>query len=219
MPRKSSMPGVDRRQQLLEVAFSIFAERGFESTTTKEITEKAGVNQGLIYFYFESKADIFFATFEYHAQLVLAQFDAVFEQEHDEDLTTDLTRLLLQIMTVLDMPQAVKLLRIMHQFTGSLPPRPLSEHTEQRWRSISMVWKHLTQRLNVYLTDQVTSGKIRLVNTHLAAGVIARTMLSSVGRSQSNLARMLPSQQEHAEMIVSLFCYGLLPRNEQIETP
>jgi len=54
MPRKPAIPGVDRRQQLLEVALVVFAEQGFEAATTKEITDRAGVNQGLIYFYFES---------------------------------------------------------------------------------------------------------------------------------------------------------------------
>ena len=50
MSRKPAMPGVDRRQQILEAALSVFAERGFEAATNKEITERAGVNQGLIYF-------------------------------------------------------------------------------------------------------------------------------------------------------------------------
>ena len=52
MPRKPAVAGVDRRQQILEAALSVFAERGFEAATNKEITERAGVNQGLIYFYF-----------------------------------------------------------------------------------------------------------------------------------------------------------------------
>ena len=48
MPRKPAVPGVDRRQQILEAALSVFAEQGFEAATNKEITERAGVNQGLI---------------------------------------------------------------------------------------------------------------------------------------------------------------------------
>ncbi len=75
MPRKPATPGVDRGQQIVEAALSVFAQRGFEAATNQEITERAGVNQGLIYFYFESKADVFFAAFEYHARLVMAQLD------------------------------------------------------------------------------------------------------------------------------------------------
>src|SRR5215831_18093570 len=100
MPRKPATPGVDRRQQILEAALAIFAERGFETATNKDITEQAGVNQGLIYFYFESKADVFFAAFEYHARQVMTQLDEVFAQEWDEDTAAGLTRLLKGIVTV-----------------------------------------------------------------------------------------------------------------------
>jgi AcrR family transcriptional regulator len=220
MPRKPATPGVDRRQQLLEAALPIFAEKGFEAATTKEITDQAGVNQGLIYFYFESKADIFFATFEHHAQLLLAQLDTIFEQEHDEDPARDLVRLLRQIMTTLDTPQGIGLLRIMHQIAGSgTPGGPLSEHAERRWRSLSSLWKHLTQRLSAYLTAQIAQGKLRPVNTGLAASVMARTIVFSIGQSQGKLPQVLPSTQEQAEMIVTLFCYGLLPREEQANPP
>jgi hypothetical protein len=50
MPRKPAMPGIDRRQNILDAALSVFAEQGFEAATNKEIEERAGVNQGLIYF-------------------------------------------------------------------------------------------------------------------------------------------------------------------------
>ena len=218
MPRKPAISGVDRRQQLLEAALSVFAEQGFEAATTKEITERTGVNQGLIYFYFESKADVFFATFEHHARLVLAQLDTIFEQGHDEDPATELVRLLQQIMLVLDTPHAINLLRIMHQVAGSHTPRgPLSDQEEQR--SLIMLWEYLTRRLCAYLDSQVTHGRLRPVKTPLAAALMTRTLLSSIGnRSQGNLARAQPSQQEQAEMIATLFCYGLLPRDEQADT-
>jgi AcrR family transcriptional regulator len=219
MPRTPAKSGVERRQQLLEAALAVFAERGFEAATTKEITERAGVNQGLIYFYFQSKADVFFATFEHHAQLVLAQLDPIFEQERDADPATGLARLLRRIMTVLDTPPAINLLRIMHQIAGGRAPEgPLSGREEQR--SLGMLWEYLTRRLCAYLDVQVARGKLRPVNTALAAALMTRTMLSAIGgRSQATLARARPSAQEQAEMIATLFCYGLLPREEQADTP
>ena len=219
MPRKPAVSGIDRRQQLLEAALSVFAEKGFEAATTKEITERTGVNQGLIYFYFESKADIFFATFEYHAQLVQAQLDTIFEQEHEEDPANDLMHLLRQIMLVLDTPAAINLLRIMHQIAGSRTPEgPLSDLKEER--SLSMLWVYLIRRLCAYLDSQVARGRLRPVKTALAAGLMTRTMLSSIGnQSQGDLVRARPSVPEQAEMIATLFCYGLLPRQEQADTP
>ena len=214
MPRKPAIPGVDRRQQLLEAAFAIFAEQGYEAATTKEITDRAGVNQGLIYFYFESKADIFFATFEHHAQLVLTQLEAIFEQEYDEDPATDLIRIIKQIITVLDTPIAINLLRITHQIASShIPESPING--QEKWKTVSTLWRPLSQRLCAYLAAQVAAGRLRPVKTDLAASLMTRTLISSIiGRLPGRLARTLPSAQEQAEMIASLFCYGLLPRNE-----
>lgn len=53
-----------RRQQLLDVALALFAERGFEGTTIKDLCEAAGVAQGLVYHYFRSKEDLLFAVLE-----------------------------------------------------------------------------------------------------------------------------------------------------------
>jgi AcrR family transcriptional regulator len=43
------------REHLLDAALDLFAERGFEASTTKLIAERAGVPNGLIYYYFGTK--------------------------------------------------------------------------------------------------------------------------------------------------------------------
>ncbi len=47
-----------RRNQILDAAAAVFAEKGFHRATTKEIAETAGVSEGTIYNYFDSKADL-----------------------------------------------------------------------------------------------------------------------------------------------------------------
>lgn len=50
-----------RREQLIEVATKLFAERGYESTTTKEIARAAGVTEPILYRHFASKQELFVA--------------------------------------------------------------------------------------------------------------------------------------------------------------
>jgi len=50
---------VERRDQLLEVARSIFAERGFQSTTMDDIAKEAGFTKPILYQYFDSKTDLY----------------------------------------------------------------------------------------------------------------------------------------------------------------
>jgi AcrR family transcriptional regulator len=52
------------RDKILEAAIKLFAEKGFSGTTTKEIAEKAGVNEALIFRYFSTKKDLYSAIIE-----------------------------------------------------------------------------------------------------------------------------------------------------------
>lgn len=47
-----------RRNQILDAAASVFAEKGYHRATTKEIASVAGVSEGTIYNYFDNKADL-----------------------------------------------------------------------------------------------------------------------------------------------------------------
>ena len=44
-----------RRNQILDVAAGLFAERGFHRATTRDIAEAADISEGTLYNYFESK--------------------------------------------------------------------------------------------------------------------------------------------------------------------
>jgi AcrR family transcriptional regulator len=50
------------RQRLLEAAKALLGQKGFETTTVRDIAERAGVDAALIIRYFGSKADLYIAT-------------------------------------------------------------------------------------------------------------------------------------------------------------
>ncbi|HVD28025.1 MAG TPA: helix-turn-helix domain-containing protein, partial [Mycobacteriales bacterium] len=49
------MSGKERREQLLDVGRSLFAEKGFEATSTEEIASRAGVSKPIVYEHFGGK--------------------------------------------------------------------------------------------------------------------------------------------------------------------
>lgn len=55
----------DRVDKFLVASLELFAERNFASVTIKDIAEALGVNTALIYYYFDSKTDLFRATIEH----------------------------------------------------------------------------------------------------------------------------------------------------------
>ena len=63
-PRPPRPPGRSRADAMTEVALTLFAERNFASVTIKDIGTALGVNTALIYYYFDSKEDLFRAAIE-----------------------------------------------------------------------------------------------------------------------------------------------------------
>ncbi len=57
--RRLTAQGVERKQQLLDCAATLFAERGFADTRVIDIVDAAGVAKGLFYWYFENKDAVF----------------------------------------------------------------------------------------------------------------------------------------------------------------
>ena len=54
----------DRREQILDVASGLFAQQGFQGTTTKLIAEKSGVTEALIFRHFPSKEELYWAVIQ-----------------------------------------------------------------------------------------------------------------------------------------------------------
>jgi AcrR family transcriptional regulator len=50
-----------RREQILEAATRVFADKGFSRATTREVAREAGISEGTIYNYFEDKGALLMA--------------------------------------------------------------------------------------------------------------------------------------------------------------
>jgi len=53
------MPADARREQILQTAVNLFAQRGFKGTTTKEIAKAAGVSEAIIFRHFATKDELY----------------------------------------------------------------------------------------------------------------------------------------------------------------
>jgi len=63
-----------RRQCLIDAATAVFAERGYDCATTREIAERAGCAEGLIHRYFNGKRGLLLAILESRAEQVVQDF-------------------------------------------------------------------------------------------------------------------------------------------------
>lgn len=56
--RISKLPE-ERKQEIMDIAMRVFAEKGYEQTTMRDIAAAVGIVPGLCYRYFESKEELF----------------------------------------------------------------------------------------------------------------------------------------------------------------
>ena len=56
--KKKEAIAKQRKRQILAAAREVFSQKGFSEATTAEIAQQAGVSEGTIYNYFESKRDL-----------------------------------------------------------------------------------------------------------------------------------------------------------------
>lgn len=62
------MRGDERREQLIRVAIALFARKGFNGTTTKEIAAAAGVTEALIFRHFPNKDALYEAILRFKVE-------------------------------------------------------------------------------------------------------------------------------------------------------
>jgi AcrR family transcriptional regulator len=59
MSKQQRMSPKDRKESILKSAIPLFAKQGYNGTTTKMISEAAGISEALLFKYFKNKKELF----------------------------------------------------------------------------------------------------------------------------------------------------------------
>lgn len=71
----------DTRQRIISVAATLFSDHGYGVTTNKDVALQAGISTGALYYYFESKLDMYLAVFHEHQARIDERMNQVMESE------------------------------------------------------------------------------------------------------------------------------------------
>lgn len=95
MARSSKrISGHVRKDNIIRSAASLFAEKGFNGTKTREVAEKAGVSEALIFKHFPTKEDLYTAILAKESPVpnLLSTLKKLAEQEKDEEVFSAIAR-------------------------------------------------------------------------------------------------------------------------------
>ena len=155
-PLKSSGKRVQNKERtkkaILKAALVLFAKKGFRSTTTKEISKKAGIAEGTLFNYFKTKEDLALYFFEQEIAGLIKWFhkqEALHEAPVTEKLFAIIHRHLERIAPYEDFIGAVYLRAL--QPTSKLNPLSLDR------QEVNLQYLHFIRDI---LEDAEASGEI-----------------------------------------------------------
>jgi AcrR family transcriptional regulator len=199
-PARRRLPRKQREAQILDAATRVFASKGFRAATTKEIAAEAGVSEGTIYNYFDSKYDLLIAMSKRLALESLYQLEALPPEKSARGyltaVVTDRFQLLVKHMDLI----------------RALMPEVLVDDELRRVYTEEVLSPALSY-LGALIDNRTREGVLRKVNTD----IVGRAMIGAVMsfgylwlRDPSQLDA--PSQEELVSEVVGLFLDGLRVR-------
>ena len=71
----------ERQIQIMEAAEELFAEKGFDGTSVRDVAKEAGVNLAMISYYFGSKEKLMESLFKYRGEFIKMQLESMIENK------------------------------------------------------------------------------------------------------------------------------------------
>src|SRR4051794_28138155 len=76
------MTGTERREQLLDIGRSIFAEKGFEAASIEEIAQRADVSKPIVYEHFGGKEGLYAVVVDREVRALLDRITDALDASH-----------------------------------------------------------------------------------------------------------------------------------------
>ena len=190
----------EREAQILDAATKVFASKGFRAATTREIAAEAGVSEGTIYNYFDSKYDLLIAMSQRLALESLQQLD---DLPPEEDVRAYITALVTDRFDLL--------VKHMDLIRALMPEVLVDDDLRQAY--VEQVLSPALSYLGQYIESRTKAGVFRETKTDIVSRAMIGAMMSFGYlwlRQPSDLDQR--SQGELVSEVVGLFLDGLRVR-------
>jgi AcrR family transcriptional regulator len=157
-----------RRSQILDAAAKVFAEKGFQKSTTREIADAADVAEGTIYNYFENKDDLLIGLLDRVADV--QSRSATLESTLDEAFEEGFIRITLE--------RIGQVTERLETFSALLPEILITPALRERY--YKKILQPLVTALEEHLQKRVARGEARLLDIALTTRFILSLTHGSV---------------------------------------
>ncbi len=200
--QKERLSREERRTCIIDAATSIFADKGFSGTRTKDIANRAGISEALIFQIFKNKEELFRAVLEkvFHPHPVKHFIKKAIEKKNDYIVFKSAA--LHMIKHYRKDPRIVRL-----SIFGALEYPHITEITHRGEKSDDFG----TEILAEYIQQRINDGLFKKVNAKIAALLFLDTI--DIYIIDQELFKTGPfssiSDEEVIETLVKIFLNGL----------
>ncbi|GAC1423210.1 MAG: TetR/AcrR family transcriptional regulator [Ktedonobacteraceae bacterium] len=192
----------DRREQIIDAAMRVFAQKGFVRATNKDVAREAGITPGLIYHYFENKEALLMAVIEGRSPLkVISTLPTNVLSMPPEQF---FPLVIQQILRVVETENFIALIRVV------LPELLNNEHSYVAHVAPMAIQRGL-HFFGEYLEAQMQVGTLRradiILNTQILFGSIVGTILRR--QVLRDPVALESTHEQIAATITETFLHGL----------
>ena len=155
-----------QRQDIMDAAASLFAEKGYAATTTKDIARSADIGESTLYSYFAGKREILLAILDHQASQIDDILASITTLGDVQSYIDALDRLLERLFARVDYTRA--LIAEAWVNTGILNEYVLGRAAR------------MNQFLEALVNEKIRAGVLRPVDARLAAQLIIATCISAM---------------------------------------
>jgi AcrR family transcriptional regulator len=189
-PRRAAHLGPERRRPMvLDAAFELFLDRGYEGTSMDAVAQAIGVTKPVVYACFSSKDDLFKALLRREEERVLAEIAAALPAAAEGDLESTLTEGLIAFLRAVEAsPRAYRVI-FLGEGANSAVARRIQAGRERQVEAVAMLARPLLEGDDPEELDR----RARLLG-QLTVGLAesgARVLLSEDGWTPETLGAQL----------------------------
>lgn len=159
-----------RRDEILQIARTLFAEKGFESASIREIGDAAGILSGSLYYHFATKDDMLDELVRPFVLPLLKHYEVIAHSDAD---APDRLRQMIQfgLQNLVREPDLLKIVANDRKFFAK---SERFSYVEEAWQDIFQIWYGVLQ-------DGVRQGKFRSdLNLHITLRMIIELLNGTV---------------------------------------
>ena len=193
----------DRREQIIDAAMYVFAQKGFTRATNKDIAREAGITPGLIYHYFENKEALLKAIIDGRSPLAL--INTLPPQALALPPEVFLRYIIMQVLSILEEANFIQLIRVF---------LPEAVYDQDLGSTLGSAMQQALSFLETYFQAKMDAGELRKTDPSLIPQLLMGSVMAFVLRR--NVIRdpqvLHYTHEQIADAVVETMLKGLLPR-------